>query len=428
MSIKISENLKKLRRSHDLTQEELADIVGVSAQSISKWERGDNFPDITLLPAIANFFEVTLDELVGMSEIRGEKRIADLKALTEERKTKAVSDYQRKVSFDPVIAEWRELVRDMPHNLEVQYVFAGLLSDWGLYGKAVTKEIFFGQRRESIAIYTRILENCTDDELRCKVIVALVETYISITEYDEAREFITRLPDIKQSKTYLDGKIADFAARNYFAQYRDNTEAVRKSAEPETLRTLIQPIKDAYTQYIDCANEALANYRNWLDKFGLVSGEKYVELLKLDEAMMKLRNFDVDPNNIYTAGYGLLIREYIKIGDTESALDYFEKMVESDLVHDWDEPTWGIRLFRGEDGKLGREPFAESLRMSRIRAYQQAYEQDPILSKLKSQPRWTAIMERLNEGRPDPVPEFDYNELVAARGPNVFEQKNIAQT
>lgn len=65
MELNFGENLKRLRRSRDLTQEALADALGVSAQSVSKWECAYGYPDITQLPAIANFFRVTIDELLN---------------------------------------------------------------------------------------------------------------------------------------------------------------------------------------------------------------------------------------------------------------------------------------------------------------------------------------------------------------------------
>ena len=69
MELMIGEKLKKLRRNRDLTQEEVATHLGISYQAISKWERGDGYPDITMLPALANYFAVSVDELIGMEEI-----------------------------------------------------------------------------------------------------------------------------------------------------------------------------------------------------------------------------------------------------------------------------------------------------------------------------------------------------------------------
>jgi len=54
------------RKLSGLTQEELAEKVGVSAQAVSKWEQQISCPDIMLLPALANIFSITIDELFGM--------------------------------------------------------------------------------------------------------------------------------------------------------------------------------------------------------------------------------------------------------------------------------------------------------------------------------------------------------------------------
>jgi len=69
MELMIGEKLRKLRRDRDMTQEMLASAFGVSPQAISKWECGDGYPDITMLPMIANYFKVTIDELMGNDEI-----------------------------------------------------------------------------------------------------------------------------------------------------------------------------------------------------------------------------------------------------------------------------------------------------------------------------------------------------------------------
>ena len=62
----LPENLKKYRILKDLTQEDVAEYLGITAQSVSKWERGESYPDITFLPALANIFETSVDLLIGM--------------------------------------------------------------------------------------------------------------------------------------------------------------------------------------------------------------------------------------------------------------------------------------------------------------------------------------------------------------------------
>ncbi len=63
--VKIAEQLKLLRKQKGLTQEEVAEIFNVSNQAVSKWESGICTPDVSLLPDIAAFYQVSLDELFG---------------------------------------------------------------------------------------------------------------------------------------------------------------------------------------------------------------------------------------------------------------------------------------------------------------------------------------------------------------------------
>lgn len=68
-------NLKKCRIIKNLTQEEVAEYLTITPQRVSKWECGESYPDITLLPALANIFETSIDLLVGMDAIRLKKHI-----------------------------------------------------------------------------------------------------------------------------------------------------------------------------------------------------------------------------------------------------------------------------------------------------------------------------------------------------------------
>ena len=65
MEMNIGANIKRLRNKKNITQEQLATAMNISCAAVSKWERGETYPDITLLQPLAYFFEVTLDELMG---------------------------------------------------------------------------------------------------------------------------------------------------------------------------------------------------------------------------------------------------------------------------------------------------------------------------------------------------------------------------
>ncbi|MCL2528230.1 MAG: helix-turn-helix transcriptional regulator [Defluviitaleaceae bacterium] len=72
----IAQNLKALRKEKEWTQEEVAETLGVSPQSVSKWERGDTCPDISLLPALSNMYKVSIDSIIGMDKINEAEAIA----------------------------------------------------------------------------------------------------------------------------------------------------------------------------------------------------------------------------------------------------------------------------------------------------------------------------------------------------------------
>ena len=65
--INIAKILLNKRRDRGITQEELADYMGVSKAAVSKWEQSHSYPDITLLPRLAAYFNISVDELLDYS-------------------------------------------------------------------------------------------------------------------------------------------------------------------------------------------------------------------------------------------------------------------------------------------------------------------------------------------------------------------------
>ena len=66
-NLNIGEKIRSKRRERNLTQEELANILGITKAAVSKWENEESYPDITMLPQIAQLFHITMDELFDYS-------------------------------------------------------------------------------------------------------------------------------------------------------------------------------------------------------------------------------------------------------------------------------------------------------------------------------------------------------------------------
>ena len=65
MKLTIGQTIRSLRRERGITQEDLAEMLGVACQSVSRWELGSCYPDIELLPVIADIFQISTDKLLG---------------------------------------------------------------------------------------------------------------------------------------------------------------------------------------------------------------------------------------------------------------------------------------------------------------------------------------------------------------------------
>lgn len=81
---KVNLKIADLRKQRHIGQQELAEVLGVTYQTVSKWETGITMPDIMLLPAIAEYFNVSVDELLGLKPLRKQQYI---KRGTDDRTT-----------------------------------------------------------------------------------------------------------------------------------------------------------------------------------------------------------------------------------------------------------------------------------------------------------------------------------------------------
>ena len=120
MTLKIGEKIKELRKKADITQERFAEYLGVTAQAVSKWEVENGYPDIELLPSIANFFNITIDELMCFDILKNQEKIKKI--------LKQITLHWLKGT---AVEFLRNAVQEFPNNFELLYHLANVLKSEG---------------------------------------------------------------------------------------------------------------------------------------------------------------------------------------------------------------------------------------------------------------------------------------------------------
>ncbi len=154
MKIRIGENIKRLRKAKNVTQEQIGAVLGISVTAVSKWERNETYPDITLLFPLAHYFGVTLDELMGYDEERVQAEIAETLEyyrsiwLTEQEKAREV-----------IVKAYE----DYPNDYLVMHYYM-----WNIAGDMADndKEMLLAHKEEFLTICDKILSGCTEETVR----------------------------------------------------------------------------------------------------------------------------------------------------------------------------------------------------------------------------------------------------------------------
>lgn len=217
--IYISENLKRLRISRGLTQEELAAALGVSGQAVSRWETGTACPDIEILPGIANYFSVSLDELCGMEKLRAPGTLR--RFFDEECSKRSAGDLDGAVS---TLRAGLKLFPDEPGLLGELALTLTLMAADNPDGKSLCDE--------AIALSERLLCMNCPRKLSATICANLVYLYKSVGETGKAGSLAATLPHIRECRELIRPIIGgDFRT--------ELAEAVR-----ETIRTLCELISN----------------------------------------------------------------------------------------------------------------------------------------------------------------------------------------
>lgn len=293
MTIYLSENIKKFRRDQNLTQENLADFLGVTFQSVSNWERGESYPDITMLPDIAAFFKISIDELMGANKAQDE---TEIKRLLEEHDN--LTD--EKLILKAITALREKYPSDF--RIQLRWMCYLVFYDWDNLEENTA---------EIMSIYRNIQNNCTKDSIRICAKRYYIYLMDGLSKKDGSKvTFEDYEPVIKEMPLMRDGR------ENYTYCYKMHNHP---DADEITMEALEEQICLFYCAFADY-------YLG--DKFDLdyqtYALEKTVDFFKCiynDGNYSRMWRYVIDI-------FGWLGQSYFKKDDKEKALQNLRRSAE----------------------------------------------------------------------------------------------------
>ena len=361
MQIKLGEQMRELRRRNGITQEDLARALGVTAQAVSRWEKGVCYPDMELIPSMANYFSVSIDGLFGYQGER-EKKIDELaeKITQMNRRNNGVDE-----CVDECIRLAREGLVEFPGNEMLMLCLASVLYNAGYVRKgehhltdADGYDIFDVERhrgyeewQEAIKLYEKLLETVEPGDIRNQAVRELVQLYVNTGEHEKARAVAAKAPGIGECRELLllcssDGKkraeafsdallrlteicshlmVSCVMMRNSHIESKDAAEAVRGAI---SLYKLV------------CTDENYGVYEGELASLNLYlsehlwrAGDKDGAFGALYQALEHARKFDVTYAGEYTSPLVSGVKFELKRDSTEPS-------AAKSLPEDW--PWWFV--------------------------------------------------------------------------------------
>ncbi|MBQ6183702.1 MAG: helix-turn-helix transcriptional regulator [Clostridia bacterium] len=222
MQLELGQKIRELRHRDGRTQETLAEALGVTTQAISRWEANGGYPDMETIPAIANYFGVSIDELFGYENDR-ERKIDAVIAKVDSFGIRTRNDGPW---FDECIAILREGLAEFPANERIMITLAETLWETGWrrnreyigYDDDGFIQYCYDKKRENeywsecAKICEQLIENGRDNAVYMRAVAVIVPLYRNYGEYEKAISYAKRMPDLKKCRDYLlteatDGKL-----------------------------------------------------------------------------------------------------------------------------------------------------------------------------------------------------------------------------
>ena len=185
--MELGAKIKQLRQSRGMTQEQVAQKLNVSNQTVSKWETGAACPDLSLIVPIARLFGVTTDELFDFSAVADKLRLEELQKQYDE--TFKTGNIQDRLEIS------KRAVKEFPSDMEWLDRYG-----WDIWCDATDRlngEEFATAREKAISIFKTVIEQTNVDEVKCDSINGICQCLCNAGRKTEALAYVDKFPDIK---------------------------------------------------------------------------------------------------------------------------------------------------------------------------------------------------------------------------------------
>lgn len=197
MQIKIGKVIQCLRKERNLTQEQLAKFIGVSTPAVSKWESGNSYPDIELLPLLADFFNVSIDKLLNYKIDLSEEEVMKIYKELESGFARIEID----LSTEEPKEEFRqdlESVKKLSNMYIEKYPKSYLLklricSLYQMYSYKFGKSELNDRVKETTNILEDIVRNTDDIQIKETALIILSNAYCMLEDYEKAELYLNMI-------------------------------------------------------------------------------------------------------------------------------------------------------------------------------------------------------------------------------------------
>ncbi|EGT4872293.1 TPA: helix-turn-helix transcriptional regulator [Clostridioides difficile] len=197
MQIKIGKVIQRLRKERNLTQEQLAKFIGVSTPAVSKWESGNSYPDIELLPLLADFFNVSIDKLLNYKIDLSEEEVMKIYKELESGFARIEID----LSTEEPKEEFRqdlESVKKLSNMYIEKYPKSYLLklricSLYQMYSYKFGKIELNDRVKETTNILEDIVRNTDDIQIKETALIILSNAYCMLEDYEKAELYLNMI-------------------------------------------------------------------------------------------------------------------------------------------------------------------------------------------------------------------------------------------